>query len=75
MKGSGIPGYLKKELGKSRWKRVAKFRLGNEMKGEWYWGKEEKQQCRMCGGRVETWKHVWEECRFGRKEERTEEKQ
>ena len=29
----GVPGYLKKGWGKSRWRRVARFRLGSEMMG------------------------------------------
>lgn len=36
VKGEGIPGYLKKGWGESRWQRVAWFRLRNEMRGENY---------------------------------------
>lgn len=32
VKGAGIPGYLKKGWGESRWRRVARFRLGNEIR-------------------------------------------
>nr|XP_046472570.1 uncharacterized protein LOC124214348 [Neodiprion pinetum] len=32
VKGEGIPAYLGKGLGESRWTRVARFRLGSEMK-------------------------------------------
>lgn len=33
MKGEGVPRYLKKGWRESRWQRVARFRLGNEMRG------------------------------------------
>ena len=49
VKGVGVPGYLKKGWGESRWQRVARFRLGNEMRGGRYWEKEEKRECRICG--------------------------
>src|SRR5580765_4268653 len=62
IKGRGIPGYLKKGWGESRWQRVAKFRLGNGMRGNSYWKSEEEKRCRMCGGERETWEHVWERC-------------
>lgn len=32
VKGEGVPGYLKKGWGESRWQRQARFRLGNEMR-------------------------------------------
>lgn len=63
VKEEGIPGSLKKGWGESRWKRVARYRLGNEVKRRWYWEEEDKRLCRLCGGEVETWEHVWEGCR------------
>jgi len=42
---------------------VARFRLGNEIREGRYWEEEEKKVCRLCGDKVETWEHVWEECR------------
>jgi len=33
------------------------------MKEERYWEEEEKRKCRLCGGKEETWEHVWERCR------------
>ncbi|XP_077255453.1 uncharacterized protein LOC143893678 [Temnothorax americanus] len=63
IKGEGIPGYLKKGWGESRWGRVARFRLGNEIGESRYWEAEEKKKCRLCGNKEETWEHVWEECR------------
>ncbi|CAD6208881.1 GSCOCG00010703001-RA-CDS, partial [Cotesia congregata] len=37
IKGSGIPGYLKKGWSEERWIRVARFRLGDTLKGSRYW--------------------------------------
>ncbi|XP_068993226.1 golgin subfamily A member 6-like protein 24 [Neodiprion pinetum] len=62
VKGEGIPGYLGKGWEESRWIRVARFRLGSEMKEARYWEEEEKRRCRVCGGEEETWEHVWERC-------------
>jgi len=59
----GIPGYLKKGWGENRWRRIARFRLGNEVKGGRYWEEEDERRCRLCGGEEETWEHVWEGCR------------
>lgn len=50
-------------MGESRWNRIARFRLGNEMRGGWYWEEEERRKCRLCGMENETWEHVWERCR------------
>ena len=62
VKGVGVPGYLKKGWGEDRWRRIARFRLGNEMRGGRYWEEEEKRSCRVCGQGEETWGHVWEVC-------------
>lgn len=62
----GVPEYLRKNWGESRWQRVAKYRLGNGMKGGRYWVEEEEERrCRLCGREEETWEHVWEECLGG----------
>lgn len=61
MKGEGIPGY-EKRVAESRWRRVARYRMGNEMRNNWYWRGEEERLCRMCGMKRECWQHVWEEC-------------
>jgi len=63
VKGEGIPEYLKKGWGESRWKRVARFRLGSEMREGRYWEGEERRKCRLCGYEEESWEHVWERCR------------
>lgn len=47
--------YLKKEWGESRWRRVARFRLGNEIREGKYWEEKEKKVCRLCGIEKETW--------------------
>jgi len=52
VKGEGVPGYLKKGWGKSRWRRVARFRLGREMRGGRYWETGDASYC--SGGELET---------------------
>lgn len=65
IKGEGVPGYLRKGWGESRWQRVARFRLRNEMRGNRYWKDGRERLCRICGGilkRMEkTWKHIGKE--------------
>ena len=65
IKEEGIPEYLRKGWTESRWNRVARFRLGNEMREGRYWEGEEKRKCRVCGGRkknpgIMCWKDVGE---------------
>lgn len=62
LKERGVPGYLIKGWRESRWQRVARYRLGNLMRGNEYWRKEEERMCTRCPGGPETWRHVWEEC-------------
>lgn len=68
-KGRRDTGIFKERMGESRWKRVAIFRLGNEMREGRYWKEEEKRRCRLCGEERESWEHVWEECRAWREGE------
>lgn len=63
MKEEEVPGYLKKSWWESRWKRIARYRLGSEMRESKYWEGEESRICKLCGRGEETWEHVWEECR------------
>lgn len=63
VKEDGIPGYLRKGWGESRWNRVARFRLENEIGKRKYWNGEGERFCRLCGEGIELWEHVWEECR------------
>lgn len=51
MKGEGVLGYLRKTWRKSSWKWIARFKLGNEMRGSKYWEGEESRIYRMCGRR------------------------
>lgn len=48
IKGEGLLGYLKKGWSEVRWRRVARFRLGNEMRESRYWKEEEKRRCKIC---------------------------
>lgn len=55
-----MPGYLKNRWRESRWQRIARYRLGNGMRGGKYWEKEEKKKCRICGIEDDTSEYVWE---------------
>lgn len=57
-------GILRK-IRRKRCQRVARFKLGNEMRGERYWEMEEVKKCRMYGWKRKDWEHVWEECWSG----------
>ena len=58
-----MPKYLDKGWGKKRWRRIAKYGLGNGMAEARYWECEEERICRVCGSEEERWEHVWERCR------------
>lgn len=45
IKEEGVPQYLKNGWRKSRWQRVARYRLGNEMRENKYWVREEERIC------------------------------
>ncbi|XP_046142799.1 uncharacterized protein LOC123988066 [Osmia bicornis bicornis] len=66
IKEPGIPRYLEKGWREERWRRMARFRLGNEIKESEYWEKEDKRKCRVCGWEEETWEHIWERCAGGK---------
>lgn len=42
---------FEQRLRESRWRRVARFRLGCEMRGGRYWEGKEERRCRLCGER------------------------
>lgn len=54
---------MKKGWEESRWVRVARFKLSCEMGEGRYWEEKYKKGCRICEGEIESWEHVWEECR------------
>lgn len=45
-------------MGESRWRRVLRFRVGNEIREGKYWEEEGKRICRLCEEEIETWEHV-----------------
>lgn len=73
IKEEGLPEYLRKGWGESRW-RIIRFRMNNEMKGARYWEEEKKRRCRLCGMGEETWEHVLGECRGNMEEGRWDER-
>ncbi|EZA50300.1 hypothetical protein X777_11286 [Ooceraea biroi] len=56
----GVPKYLKRRWKEEKRNRVARYRLGNEMRRGRYWEREEDRKCRSCGGEIETWEHILE---------------
>ena len=58
----GLPRYLKEKGKEERLVRIARFRLGNEMREGRYWEREEERRCRLCGWELESWEHVVEIC-------------
>lgn len=44
---------------------MARYRLGNEMKGKRYWEGGERRICRICVWGEENWMHVLEGCNGG----------
>jgi len=51
------PRYLRERRKEERMIRVARFRLGNELREGKYW-EEEKRRCRICGWEEKMWEHV-----------------
>lgn len=49
-----IPEYLQKGREEKSWSRIARFRLGNEVREGLYWKEEEKRKCRICEREEET---------------------
>jgi len=43
-------------------RRVARFRLENEMNEGKYWEEEKKRRCRICGWEEKMWEHVVKVC-------------
>jgi len=57
-----MPSYLSNGWEESRWWKVVRFRLGNEMREVRYWSEGKDRLCMLCGNGLETWKHIWEKC-------------
>lgn len=53
---------MKKGCSEEKWRRIIRYRVGNEMRDGLYWEEAEKRRCRVCGSEKETWEHVWESC-------------
>lgn len=68
VKRPGTPEYLKRGWTKARWRRIARFRIGNEVREARYWQSIDDRYCRVCAGELATWEHVWERCRRGGEE-------
>lgn len=50
--------YLRKRGKEESIIRIARFRLGSEMREGRYWEAEEKRRCRLCGWELQSWEHV-----------------
>jgi len=64
----GTPAYLRGKKNKKERSRIARFRCGNEMKGNQHWLEEEERRCRMCGVETEDIAHVLKVCEKTRDE-------
>lgn len=57
----GIPGYVRENRRKKDGKKIqtiARWRCGNETKGNWYCLKEQERRCRLCGREGEDMRHL-----------------
>ena len=57
----GIPEYIRRNKNRTEGKkiqRVARWRCGNETKGNKYWLKDEERRCRLCGWESESVRHL-----------------
>lgn len=44
-----VPKYIREGRKDKRWRKVARFRMGNEMRVGKCWLKREEELCRVCG--------------------------
>jgi hypothetical protein len=65
-----IPEYLGRASGKKR-KMMARFRCGNDKRGNRYWMEGEERSYRMCYEERETTEHMWNGCGEMREEKET----
>jgi len=63
-----LPEYLRGRRRKKERIMIARYRCGNEMKGNQHWLKEEDRKCRICGEETESIAHVLKECEETRDE-------
>jgi len=61
-----LPKYLKGRRKRKDRSLIAKYRCGNEIKGDQYWRKEEDRRCRICWHAEEIIRHVLKECEMTR---------
>jgi len=54
------PEYLRKRG--NRWRRMARLRLGNEIRERTYWKEETKRRCRLCE-KERKHRNICERCR------------
>ncbi|XP_024883228.1 uncharacterized protein LOC112461981 [Temnothorax curvispinosus] len=66
------PEYLERKGKEQSMIRIARFRLGNEMRSGRYWDTIEKTSCRICGAEAESWEHVLEWCARDKEREEKE---
>lgn len=62
IKVEGVPMYLRGNIKENESNRIARYRLGYEMRGERYWMEENKRVSKICGWAEENWEHVLERC-------------
>jgi len=60
--------YLRGRKRKKERIMIARYRCGNEMKGNQHWLKEEDRKCRVYGKEMESIAHVLKECEETREE-------
>lgn len=69
IKTEELPKYLEKGWREERWRRIARWKLGNEVRESMYWESEEKKKYSVCEYEKEIWEHVWDGCARGKVKE------
>ncbi|KAG7203930.1 hypothetical protein KM043_017088, partial [Ampulex compressa] len=64
----GVPLYLQGKRKRAERRLIARFRCGDEARGNQYWGDMEDRICRVCGKDIEDMDHIAREC-VGTKED------
>lgn len=68
-----VPVYLRGRKGKKERSIIARFRCGNQTRGNQKWRTEEEKKCRICGKEIESLEHVVKECELTKDEMMIEE--